>query len=81
MTEVVAADHGDWTIVDVSSEDFREYIYGNGGKFRINRPVTLYVLANGSHRVVAENGLTYRPERGYVGISWLPKKGEKPFVA
>ena len=36
-----------WTIVDISSEEYRTYSYTNGAKFRINRPVTLYILADG----------------------------------
>jgi hypothetical protein len=70
-----------WTIIDVSSEQYRAYTYPDGVKFRINRPKTLYVLADGGHRIVDKNDVTHRPERGYVGISWLPKDGEPPFVA
>jgi hypothetical protein len=70
-----------WTIVDITSEHYRTYTYADGRRFRIDNPKTLYILANGGHRVVDKAGVTHRPERGYVGISWMPKDGEPPFVA
>jgi len=80
-TSAVDPDITPWTIVDISSEDYRTYSYANGAKFRINRPVTLYLLADGGHRVVDKDGVTHRPERGYLGISWKSKDGQPPFVA
>lgn len=70
-----------WTIVEIDSENYREYAYADGKSFRIDKPQTLYILANGSHRVVDRGGVTHRPERGYVGISWQPLPGQPPFVA
>lgn len=69
--------------IDISSEQYRVYNYANGQTFRIDDPVRLYVLDdNGtSHRVVDAIGMTHRPERGWVGISWMPKAGEPAFVA
>lgn len=80
-TSNVAAEITPWEIVDISSEEFRIYTYANGGKFRITKPVTLYLLNGGGHRVVDAEGVTHRPERNYVGISWKPKKDQPPFVA
>lgn len=70
-----------WTIIDVADELYRVYTYEDGRKFRINRPKTVYVLADGGHRVVDSDGVTHRPERNYVGISWKPKDGAAPFTA
>ena len=57
----------------------------NGDDFTIVAPVTLFVLVDDeggvSHRVIASNGRTYRPERGWVGISWKPGKDQPAFVA
>lgn len=66
------------TPYDISAEQYREYTYGNGDKFRVTAPTALYILPNGSHRVVDTNGVTHRPTPGYVGISWKQSNG-KPF--
>lgn len=71
----------DWTIMDISSEAYRVYTYAGGKRFRIDEPNTLYLLADGGHRVVDSVGVTHRPERGYVAISWKPLAGQPPFVA
>ena len=68
-----------WTIHDISSEEYRIYHYEDGTLFVIPKPKALYILATGSHRIVTEGDITYRPERGWVGISWKSRDGEAPF--
>lgn len=68
-------------ILDISSEKCRCYVYPGGEKYRIDYPVTLYILQNGSHRVVDEDGFTHRPTPGWLGLSWMPKVGSPAFVA
>jgi hypothetical protein len=63
---------------DISNEQFREYTYPSGEKLRITGPKELYIMANGSHRVVDESGVTHRPTPGYLGISWKQSDG-RPF--
>lgn len=63
---------------DISNEQFREYTYPNGDKFRVTGPKQLYIMDNGSHRVVDLDGVTHRPTPGYLGISWKQSDG-KPF--
>lgn len=66
--------------IDLGSEQYRIYTYKDGAKFRINAPVSLYLLDGGSsHRVVDRDGVTHRPARGWVGISWKAKDGLHPF--
>jgi hypothetical protein len=70
--------------IDISSEQFRVYTYGDGSTYRIEDPATLHVLtddAGTSHRVIDKAGMTHRPERGWVGISWQPRDGAPAFVA
>lgn len=71
--------------IDITSEEFRVYTYADGSTFRIDNPATLYVLIDEkggtTHRVVDVEGVTHRPERGYVGISWAAKEGAPKFVA
>lgn len=70
--------------IDISSEQFRVYQYTGGRTFNIDNPAELYVITDDkgtTHRVVDKHGMTHRPERGWVGISWKPHKGAPPFVA
>lgn len=71
--------------IDITSEEFRVYTYPDGSTFRIDNPATLYLLFDDkggvSHRVVDADGVTHRPERGYVGISWAAKEGQPAYVA
>lgn len=70
--------------IDITSEAFREYHYEGGKVFRIEAPTTLHVIndAKGTtHRVIAADGRTYRPERGWLAISWEPRAGAPSFVA
>jgi hypothetical protein len=69
------------TQVALDSEVYREYSYADGSKFRINAPSRLFVLDNGSHRIIDADGVTHRPSPGYIGISWRPVTGRAPFVA
>lgn len=67
--------------LDLTSEEFREYVYDDGNVLLIKAPVELYITETGSHRVVAADGRTYRPTPGYLGIAWKPKVGEPAFIA
>jgi hypothetical protein len=70
--------------IDISSEEYRIYTYPNGDMCRIDDPAELYVLADesgDSHRVVDRAGMTHRPNRGWIMISWMPRAGQKAFVA
>jgi hypothetical protein len=70
--------------VVITSEAYRVYHYPNGAEFKIEAPRDLYILKDDkgvSHRILAEDGRTYRPERGWIGISWQPKPGQPAFVA
>lgn len=69
--------------LDISSEEYRVYTYAGGETYRIDYPVALFVLdeTGTTHRIVDKDGVTHRPERGWVGISWKPKDGEPAFIA
>lgn len=70
--------------IDVTSEANRTYHYASGATFTITAPLKVHVLTddNGtSHRVEAADGQTYRPERGWLAISWEPKPDAPAFVA
>jgi hypothetical protein len=67
--------------IDVSSELYRTYTYGTGKSYTIHAPKLVYIMRDGSHRVVDEDGVTHRPSREWVGLSWKPKPGQPAFVA
>lgn len=73
--------------IDISSEEYRVYTYPSGARYRINAPVKLVVIyddsgaINPSHRVVDADGVTHRPERGWLCVSWSSREGEPGYVA
>lgn len=72
------------TMIDVQSEQSRTYHYPNDATFTVAEPLRVHVLLDErgvSHRIEASDGQAYRPERGWLAISWLPKEGAPPFVA
>ena len=69
------------TELDISSEQSRAYHYPEGVVLTIDDPDILYVLESGSHRVTTKGGRTFRPKRGWIGISWMPREGAPAFVA
>jgi hypothetical protein len=71
-------------MIDITSEAQRTYTYPNGDKFVIDEPAELHVIDDDrgtTHRVIDKAGVTHRPERGWVGISWKPREGQPAFVA
>lgn len=72
------------TPIDISSEEYRVYTYKDGSTFRIEAPSVLHVLNDDrgeTHRVVDESGLTHRPARNWIAISWKPRRNAPAFVA
>lgn len=67
--------------IDISSEEYRVYTYGDGQKYKISAPKTLFITESGSHRVVDSIGMTHRPSPNFVGLSWKPREGAPAFVA
>lgn len=70
--------------IDITSESERTYHYADGATFTITGPYKLHVITDekgDTHRIVGVDGRTYRPERGWLCISWLPREGQPAFVA
>lgn len=67
--------------LDIQSEEYRVYIYRDGSSLRIDNPIELFITESGSHRIIAEDGLTYRPTPGFYGIAWKAREGEPAFIA
>lgn len=64
---------------DISSEAFREYVYPNGTRIRIDHPIRLSVQPNQGHRVWdGENSWWIRSN--FIAIRWQAKVGAPHFA-
>ena len=66
--------------IDISFEMFREYIYPNGAKLRIEYPLRLSVAKNNAHRVFDMNELSYYIPPNWLAIIWKAKPGAPNFI-
>lgn len=66
--------------IDITSELFREYIYPNGSKIRIEFPMKLNVAQNNSHRLFDMNGFSYYIPTGWISIIWKSRPGAPNFI-
>ncbi len=66
--------------INVSFELFREYVYPNGAKIRIIRPLKLSVTNNNTHRLFDSQGLSYYIPPGWISIVWKAIPGAPNFI-
>lgn len=66
---------------DISSEKEREYIFPNGTKLHIGKPLYLNVSKSGGHRLYTEDEWCYyvQPREGWA-VRWKVKEGQPSFV-
>ena len=67
--------------LDVSDEEWREYIYPDGTRYRVDAPLMLNVTrrpVGDSHRLVTDGGSAY-VAAGWRAIEWKVKEGCDPF--
>lgn len=57
---------------DITSEEWREYVYADGSSYRIDKPGTLYLKETNldSHRVVDCDEITHYPKNKWIAIRW-----------
>ena len=65
---------------DISSEQYREYVFSGGETVRIDEPRQLNVSASGGHRVSDASGMSHYIPTGWLHLRWLPKDGAPGFV-
>ena len=51
---------------NIAGEEYREYVYSNGFRYRIDDPIGLHVSKSGGHRLVTFDGLSI-----YVIPGWI----------
>lgn len=65
---------------DISSEEFRTYIYPNNVQVTLPQPVALNISDRGGHRVYTEDGISHYIVPGWVHLAWKSKDGCSPFA-
>jgi len=65
---------------DISGEEYREYMYNNGGILRINNPWKLAVSRSNNHRIVTRDGFSYIIAPNWIAIRFRKREGEPSFA-
>lgn len=65
---------------DISSEEFREYVYPDDTHIRISNPLYLHVSSSGGHRIYDAQGMSHYIVKGWIHLFWKAKDGEPNFV-
>lgn len=69
----------EYTFFDVSSEEYREYVFLGKGTVKIERPTHVAVSKSG-HRVLDEAGISHFIPAEFQVIHWKAKDGLPHFV-
>jgi DNA primase len=65
---------------DISGEEYREYMYNNGGVLRIVNPWKLAISKSGNHRIATLDGYSYIIAPNWIAIRFRKKVGEPSFA-
>jgi hypothetical protein len=65
---------------DISSEEFREYLFPDGSIVKIYHPLWVAVSKSGGHRILSEDGISHYIPSGWIHLSWKAAPGEPHFV-
>lgn len=67
---------------DISSEEWREYVFIIEGKpirMKVEKPTHLAVSASGGHRLFTEEGVSVYVRSGWISLRWKAKEGRPHF--
>lgn len=70
----------DLTFKDLTTEEYREYMYNNGGVLRVVKPWKLAISRSGNHRVATQDGFSYIIVPGWIAIRVKKKVGTPAFT-
>jgi hypothetical protein len=65
---------------DLNTEEYREYIYNNGGVLRVLQPWKLGISKSGNHRVATRDGFSYIIVPNWIAIRIKKKEGAPSFT-
>lgn len=68
-----------YTFFDVTSEEYREYVFLRKGTIRIDNPVAVAVSKSG-HRILDAEGVSHFVSNEWQAINWKAKDGQPHFV-
>lgn len=66
--------------IDISSEQYREYIFKDGATVIIDNPLYLSVSESGGHRLLDSKEVCHYIPAGWVWLQWKVKDGAPHFV-
>ena len=66
---------------DISTEEYRIYMFPQFEGIRINSPTHLHVSDSGGHRILDASGESHYIPKGWIHLRWKAKEGAANFVA
>jgi hypothetical protein len=69
-----------YQFTDISSEQFRVYVFERGAEIKIDAPTHLSVSKSGGHRLFDSNGVSHYIPAGWIHLYWVSKDGQPNFV-
>lgn len=69
----------DYKFIDISSEEWRRYIFDNNKVVVIAEPIYLSVSDSG-HRILEKGGISHFIPKGWIQLSWKAKQDQPHFV-
>ena len=79
MAEVELRNGTNHEFVDISSEEFRDYVFPGNEIIRVSDPQFLHVSRSG-HRLVDGEGRSHFVPKGWIHLTWKVKDGQPHFV-
>jgi hypothetical protein len=70
----------EYLFTDISSEQFRAYVFETGVEVKIDSPEFLSVSRSGGHRILDANKVSHYVPNGWVHLYWKAKDGSPNFV-
>jgi hypothetical protein len=67
------------TFTDISSEEWREYVFPDGSVVRIVAPLKVHASSSNSHRVFDAAGISHYIPKGWFHLRWMAKVGHPHF--
>jgi hypothetical protein len=70
----------DLIFTDISSEEWRTYIFFDGSTLHIDAPLYLSVSESGGHRILDGAGVSHYVPAKWIHLCWKAKDGQPHFV-
>lgn len=64
---------------DISTEQYRAYVFPGGDTVTVTEPLKLFVSNSGGHRIVDASGTSHYLPARWIHLSWKVKAGQPEF--